>query len=99
MYLIRMFELYLNVVDLIRKFVVIIMDIWMKIIENNWYYFEKELFVNNNENIIIFNVLYIFYSKNWIWLILFFNVFDLVNVLKMYFFFRLVFFDRNYLFL
>lgn len=95
MYLIRMFELYLNVVDLIRKFVVIIMDIWMKIIENNWYYFEKELFVNNNENIIIFNVLYIFYSKNWIWLILFFNVFDLVNVLKMYFFFRLVFFDRN----
>lgn len=95
MYLIMMFELYLNVVDLIRKFVVIIMDIWMKIIENNWYYFEKELFVNNNENIIIFNVLYIFYSKNWIWLILFFNVFDLVNVLKMYFFFRLVFFDRN----
>lgn len=95
MYLIRMFELYLNVVDLIRKFVVIIMDIWMKIIENDWYYFEKELFVNNNENIIIFNVLYIFYSKNWIWLILFFNVFDLVNVLKMYFFFRLVFFDRN----
>lgn len=95
MYLIRMFKLYLNVVDLIRKFVVIIMDIWMKIIENNWYYFEKELFVNNNENIIIFNVLYIFYSKNWIWLILFFNVFDLVNVLKMYFFFRLVFFDRN----
>lgn len=95
MYLIRMFELYLNVVDLIRKFVVIIMDIWMKIIENNWYYFEKELFVNNNENIIIFNVLYIFYSKNWIWLILYFNVFDLVNVLKMYFFFRLVFFDRN----
>lgn len=95
MYLIRMFELYLNVVDLIRKFVVIIMDIWMKIIENNWYYFEKELFVSNNENIIIFNVLYIFYSKNWIWLILFFNVFDLVNVLKMYFFFRLVFFDRN----
>lgn len=93
MYLIRMFELYLNVVDLI--FVVIIMDIWMKIIENNWYYFEKELFVNNNENIIIFNVLYIFYSKNWIWLILFFNVFDLVNVLKMYFFFRLVFFGRN----
>lgn len=88
-----MFKLYLNVVDLI--FVVIIMDIWMKIIENNWYYFEKELFVNNNENIIIFNVLYIFYSKNWIWLILFFNVFDLVNVLKMYFFFRLVFFDRN----
>lgn len=95
LYVIRMFELYLNVVDLIRKFVVIIMDIWMKIIENNWYYFEKELFVNNNENIIIFNVLYIFYSKNWIWLILFFNVFDLVNVLKMYFFFRLVFFDRN----
>lgn len=90
-----MFKLYLNVVDLIRKFVVIIMDIWMKIIENNWYYFEKELFVNNNENIIIFNVLYIFYSKIWIWLILFFNVFDLVNVLKMYFFFRLVFFDRN----
>lgn len=53
-----MFKLYLNVVDLIRKFVVIIMDIWMKIIENNWYYFGKELFVNmGNDNVyvIIFN--------------------------------------------
>lgn len=61
----RMLKLYSNVVDLIRKPAVTIMDIWMKIIENNWYYFEKELFVNNNENIIIPNVLYTFYSKNW----------------------------------
>lgn len=54
----RMLKLYSNVVDLIRKPAVTIMDIWMKIIENNWYYFGKELFVNmgnNNAHVIIFN--------------------------------------------
>lgn len=55
----RMLKLYSNVVDLIRKPAVTIMDIWMKIIENNWYYFGKELFVNmgnNNAHVIIFNL-------------------------------------------
>lgn len=90
-----MLELYSNVVDMIRKPAVTIMDIWMKIIENNWYYFEKELFVNNNENIIIPNVLYTFYSKNSTRPILSLNVLDLVNALKMHFLSRLAFPDMN----
>lgn len=88
-----MLKLYSNVVDLIPA--VTIMDIWMKIIENDWYYFEKELFVNNNENIIIPNVLYTFYSKNWTRPMLSLNVLDLVNALKMHFLSRLAFPDRN----
>lgn len=95
MHLTRMLELYSNVVNLIRKPAVTIMDIWMKIIENNWYYFEKELFVNNNENIIIPNVLYTFYSENWSRPILSLNVLDLVNALKMHFLSRLAFPDRD----